>query len=315
LLLLSLGAAGFVLAVAALALDVVLLAKAGRSAEPSPVASAASGVLHWNDLEPENPTAFAAHLRALGCPEPTIARLLANPAETTSVSAVAEPARAEGVPVASPGEDSLEAQTPVAVTSAAPVTIASAIPSPGTASSPETALATAGISTGQSSGSSSGATRSGSSARAQTRRAGSSGYARTAGTAGGGSFAGAANTGAAAGDPVIVAPAGSDVKIPLAYQPADPSLTLNETQRAQWTRLQDQFANQVTASATPSLTPQDGQAAPSASPPSVAPDAKTWKTAQVSNDEMFRILYGEDAWLRQQVQANLHKSDTGAATP
>jgi hypothetical protein len=114
---------------------------------------------------------------------------------------------------------------------------------------------------------------------------------------------------------VIVAPTGNDVKIPLAYQPADPSLTLDETQKAQWSRLQDQFANQVTEGAAPSATPQEGQSPGISTQASLTPDAKTWTTAQISNDEMFRILYGEDAWLHQQVQANLHKSDTGATTP
>jgi hypothetical protein len=315
LLLLSLGAAGFVLAVAALALDVVLLAKPGRSAEPSPVAAAASGVLHWNDLEPENPTAFAAHLRALGCPEATIARLCESSPEDTqaSVSAASEPARAEGMAAAPAEEDSLVTAAPVAATTSVPAPTAPAVQSIGAIPASGTTVANTGTTTSQSSGISSGTMHSGANARAHTRNVGMSAQPGAVAATGGGTVASAASAGSS--DPVIVAPAGNDVKIPLVYQPADPNLTFNETQRSQWTRLQDQFANQVTASATPSATPQDGQPAASTSEASSTPDAKTWKTAQVSNDEMFRILYGEDAWLRQQVQANLHKSDAGATTP
>jgi hypothetical protein len=316
LLLLSLGAAGFVLAAVSLSLDVVLFAKSRASAEASPAPAAVSGILHWNDLEPENSTAFAVHLRALGCPEATIARLCGGSAEDgqASASVISEPARTEGMEV-SAEEDSLPTAAPVAVASTVPAMTAPAAQLAAAALSSGASPTTAGTSVAQNSGASSGTTYSGSNARAHARNMASGAYARTAAAAGGGASAGAANAGTASSDPVIVAPAGSDVKIPLAYQPADPSLSLNETQRAQWTRLQDQFANQVTADSTPSATPQDGQSAASATPASVTPDAKTWKTAQVSNDEMFRILYGEDAWLRQQVQANLHKSDTGATTP
>jgi hypothetical protein len=320
ILLLSLGAAGFVLAAVSLALDVVLLGAARHevAAVPAP-ASAPTGITRWSELEPENPAAFAAHLRALGCPEEKIARLCENSAgeAQASLPAVSEPVRAEKVAAASAEENSVRAGAPLPATIAAPAMTTSAPQSGVATPSFGAVFATAESTPAQNSEASSDTTYSGSNVRARVRDTAASPYARTTAAAGGDTFAGAANTGTASSDSVIVAPAGNDVKIPLAYQPADPNLSLNETQRAQWTRLQDQFANQVTAAATPSAALQDGQSAATstATPASATPDAKAWKTAQISNDEMFRILYGEDAWLRQQVQANLHKSDTGATTP
>ncbi len=91
------------------------------------------------------------------------------------------------------------------------------------------------------------------------------------------SGASAGSSSATAGDPVIMAPAGNDIKTPLVYEDPSPALTLNDAQKAQWKTLQDQFATTV---------------APDASAPVSAPDAKTWKSAQISSDQIFRALYG-----------------------
>jgi hypothetical protein len=297
ILLLSFGAAGFVLAAVSLALDVVILGQ--RHAEtPAVSASAPAGITRWSDLEPENPTAFAAHLRALGCPEAAVKALLAIPASTLRQSAVAN----SNVSVAT------EASRETKVSSSSGVSVGER-EDPGFVAENRDSLNSASTRASSNLVRRAGdlypaslgglPARSANASYPRTPKSGNPVSAVTArspvsGTASSLSPAESTPTG---NDAVIVAPAGEDVKIPAVYESPSPQLALNDLQKQEWVQLQDRFANAV---------------APEAD--SVAsPDPASWRPAQASSDEIFRAKFGDQAFIYQQMQANRHSDDSAAS--
>ena len=87
---------------------------------------------------------------------------------------------------------------------------------------------------------------------------------------------------------VIVAP-DDQVSIPAAFQPAGPNVKLSDQEKVQQDRLQQEFVD--------TIRQPDG---------STPPSPKEWQTAQEKSDERFRMLFGYQAFLQRQIQANLN---------
>jgi hypothetical protein len=307
----ALGVAGFVLAAVSLALDVVILgqrrADVAAVAPASQAASPAAGITRWSDLEPENPTAFAAHLRALGCPEGTVARLVTSRADGVTsearakISSKVEPALNGEMPIlAAPLANASASIMPGATVSAAP----GATVFQGTSAGPQEAPVVGGsvVDSGRSENASLHGRGAGTASRAAL--SGVSGARSRAGATGDGAstagFSGTSASGesasrAASGDATapttdIMAPEGV-VQIPAAFSDPGPSeRPLSAHEQQQVADIQEQFAEAVdTAAKNPS-----------------SPDyKKVWQDAQWLADQRFKALFGYQAYLQRQMAANL----------
>lgn len=298
ILLLSLGAAGFVLAAVSLALDVVILGQ--RPVETVVAAAPApAGITRWSDLEPENPAAFAAHLRALGCPEATVNALLAAVPSTAprekpvadSGASVATEASMEtsvssfaGVPAGEKTESGSVAENRESANSASLPTFSSPVRSAGDFYP----ASLGGLPARSANASYPRTSKSGNPVAAVTARGSASGTVSSVSPEG---------SAAPGNDAVIMAPAGEDVKIPAVYESPSPQLALNDLQKQEWVQVQDRFANSVAPEA-------DSMA---------SPDPASWKPAQASSDEIFRAKFGDQAFIYQQMQANRHSDDSAAS--
>ncbi|MDD5200586.1 MAG: hypothetical protein PHC88_12395 [Terrimicrobiaceae bacterium] len=99
-----------------------------------------------------------------------------------------------------------------------------------------------------------------------------------------------------AGEQVITAPS-ADAAIPVAFQESAASGKLSDAQKAQVDTLQQQFVNDI------------GGANRN---PSNSDFPSAWQMAQEKNDQRYKILFGNEAFLVQQAQANRHLDGAAA---
>jgi hypothetical protein len=281
--------AGFLLGGVSIFLNTASLAAIShlRTATPSIIAPEP---LRWNQIESADREAYVANLREIGCPEPTIAAIVDAP-ESNSNPDAAPVANIRSVVATVNRSQPPESLNGVNATISAPQIIANA----GAAASAPTSSAQAEdgpSSIGETS--TNAPSRRSVSAFSPPAAQGSPG-GRSASSAGSGPQTGlddqagvASNDGSTAAEQVIVAP-NDNVLIPAAFQPAGPNVQLNDQEKAQQEALQRDFANAV----------QKDPSTP------VSPEA--WQMAQEKSDEQFRMLFGYQAFLRRQIQANLHQ--------
>ncbi len=298
----ALALAAFLLSAISIWLNAVSLTAIGRSQPAAPS-------MRWSEIEARDDATFAANLHAIGCPEKTVAVLL-NARSRSAARGDEVPAGESRADVSSdaaprrPGMAAWQAApfaTPAAAPPGASIAAPSAVPQSSSASTAvvEQTRTEAVPATGELPRVASGENSSASpvprsrqapmSGGAVARRSGTPSSSITQATTSEESL----NNGSAASEKVIVAP-DADVAIPAAFQSPGSDVQLTEQQKAQQDALQQEFADAVQKN-------QD---------PSKPVPASEWQTAQMENDQRFKLLFGYQAFLQREQRGNLHLNNS-----
>jgi hypothetical protein len=280
-----LGAAGFVLGCISIAANVALVRYLAR-----PVPATQSGITRWSQLEPDRPQAFAANLRAMGAPDEVIEALQQkeNPTQPLATDVAIAPAGVVIAPTPAAGIEFTSSSVAVPPSrlvineSAAPVisyegeTISSADAAINRPVHEVRGMQASAARPGL------GARAAGASSAAPAEMAVRAGRLRS--SAGPNTDATPAENESAA-EQIITAPNGT-VAIPVAFgSDAD----LSDDQKSRQDALQKQFVEDIGGGAQVSAEPID---------------PARWQKAQAKNDELFRTLFGNEAYLARQAEAN-----------
>jgi len=262
-------------------------ASAPAEASAAPVASAEL----WSRLVSSDRNVTAANLRRIGCPEETIARILADAPAIPAAPAARSMAETSSTPVVAPsaGTGVTPAPTMERLATITPV------PAPPMAA-PVVRQIDPAVAAGMAAGKRLVAARLATQATDSGREI--SGATNAAAAPAVDAPVVSAPTDLSVVDaPPIVAPAG-DVAIPVAFQPTPEDARMSEVQRSQLDAIQQTFVQNIGGENQDPYSPDYRQ---------------LWKKAQRLSDEQFRALFGQQAFNERQIATELANRSSNAA--